>query len=600
MRILTTILLFIAMAGPIASQTILSVTHGTTANGVFGTAMGPGPDWNGDGVPDVLAGAPEDPTFQDIAPPGTPSAPSPGNGRVEVISGATGAILFTIPGPFLFGRYGTSFAALGDVNGDGQGDFAVGAPNVYNGDGDVEVLSGVTLLPLYSFTLSAFGPPNLPCGGTGLNDDAEFGHAMAAGGDLTGDGIPDLWVGAPFGFWSNNQGPSRIEVHSGVDGSIVVGACSIPSAFFFDYGWSVAEPEDVNGDGALDIIGTTYGQARVKIYSGVDGSLLNNVQVVDTSYAYACALLPDQDGDGIRDLAVSAPFSSMGGLMNAGRVVIQSGANLAILGNLFGQTTGDVFGYALDASGDFDGDGVKDLAVGATAVASGNPGPGYVEVYSGATLQLLAHVDSPVTGNLFGYSLAFVGDLDGDGRDELAVGAPTEPHNGMMLAGAVYLIGGLEPPPGVGGNVGLFAAFPETILTVNGSAGGASLRVPVGLGQPFSIGMGQPSTLATPAGFSLFAAVGLPSSATVYPTLFGNFSITPQPAAPANPLLFHIADSLGFGNPVIAATPAPWSVAVPSGLPQPLLVTFQGLIEHMPVPFPGNLAITNAVILDVR
>ncbi len=600
MRLLTAILVLTALMGPMTGQTILSVTHGTTANGVLGTAMGRGPDWDGDGVPDVLAGAPEDPTFQDIAPPGTPAAPFPGNGRVEVISGATGTILFTIPGPFLFGRYGTSFAALGDVNGDGIGDVAVGAPNVYNGDGDVEVLSGATLLPLYSFTLSAFGGLGSPCGGAGLNDDAEFGHAMAAGGDLTGDGIPDLWVGAPFGFWSSNQGPSRVEVHSGADGSIVVGACSIPSAFFFDYGWSVSEPEDVNGDGVLDIIGTSLGQSRVKIYSGVDGSPLGNVQIADNFYGHACTLLPDQDGDGVRDLAVSAPHSAVGGAIHGGRVVIQSGANLSILGNLFGQTTGDVFGYALDASGDFDGDGVKDLAVGAIAVAAGNPGPGYVEVYSGATLQLLAHVDSPVTGNFFGYSLAYVGDLNGDGRDELAVGAPTEPNNGMLLAGAVYLISGLAPPPGVAGNVGLFTAFPETVLTVNGSAGGASLRVPVGLGQPFSIGMGQPSTLATPAGFTLFAAVGLPSSATVYPTLFGNFSIIPQPAAPSNLLLFHVADSLGFGTPIVAATPAPWSVAVPSGLPQPLLLTFQGVIEDMPVPFPGNLAITNAVILDVR
>jgi len=362
----------------------------------------------------------------------------------------------------------------------------------------------------------------------------------------------------------------------------------------------VSEPEDVNGDGVLDIIGTSLGQSRVKIYSGLDGSLLNNVQIADFNYGQACALLPDQDGDGVRDLAVSAPFSSVNGPMFAGRVVIQSGANLAILGNLFGQTTGDVFGDSLDSSGDFDGDGVKDLAVGALASGAGNPGPGYVEVFSGATLQLIGHVTSPVANNGFGGSVAFVGDLTGDGRDELAVGAPGEPNNGMQLAGAVYIISGLAPPPGVAGNVGLFAAFPETVLTLNGSAGGVSLRVPVGLGQPFNIGMGQPSTLATPAGFTLFAEVGLPSAVTVYPTIFGNFSITPQPAAPSNPFLFHIADSLGFGNPIVAATPAPWSVTVPSGLPHPLLVTFQGLIEDMAVPFPGNLAITNTVILDVR
>jgi len=219
---------------------------------------------------------------------------------------------------------------------------------------------------------------------------------------------------------------------------------------------------------------------------------------------------------------------------------------------------------------------------------------------SSAYVLLATRMTSPVPQNAYGRSVAFVGDLTGDGRDELAVGAPAESPGGVTVAGAVYIYSGLEPPPGAVGNVGLPVTGPEAVLTINGSSGGSAHRVTVGLGQPFTLGIAQPSTFTPPAGFSLFAAAGLPTALTVYPTIFGNFSITPQPAAPANPLLFHVADSFGFGTPILVATTAPWSFTVSPGLPQPLLLTFQGVIDHMSAPFPGNLAITNAVILDVQ
>ncbi len=595
MKTLHMILVLTILSGSLASQTILSVTHGTTTNGVLGTAVGRGPDWDGDGVPDVLAGAPEDPMFQGnyLPPPGTPPQTSPGNGRVEVISGATGNILHTVSGPFFQGRYGSSFSALGDVDGDGVLDVAVGAPNFVVFNGNVDVLSGATLLPIYpAITESTL--PGTMCFAI-PNSGASFGHAMAAGGDVTGDGISDLWIGAPYNNGTLNIMPSRIEVHSGADGSLVGGACGLSAAFPWNLGWSVAEPEDVNGDGVLDIIGSTLSQGSIRTFSGVDGSLINSYTGLG---AFAITLIPDQDGDGVRDIAASEPSASFNATLGGGFRIL-SGATLATLNVLFGHIPHGLLGWSMDASGDFDGDGVKDLAVGAFGDYSGTPG--YVEVYSGATLQLLAHITSPVLGNGFGTSVCFVGDLTGDGREELAVGALFEANGTMSLAGAVYIVKGLEPPASAFGNVGQpLVMGSEQVLTLNGLTGGASHRVQVPLGQPFTLAMNQPSTLTAPAGFTLFAAVGLPSAVTVYPTIFGNFGIIPQPAAPGNPLLFHVADSLGFGNPIIAATPAPWSVAVPSGLPHPLLVTFQGLIEDMPVPFPNNLAITNAVILDVQ
>ncbi|HGY90491.1 MAG TPA: hypothetical protein ENK43_04900 [Planctomycetes bacterium] len=70
--------------------------------------------------------------------------------------------------------------------------------------------------------------------------------------------------------------------------------------------------------------------------------------------------------------------------------------------------------------------------------------------------------------------------------------------------------------------------------------------------------------------------------------------------APSNPLLFYLADSLGFGSPLITTSLAPWAIGVPSGLPFPGFITFQGVVEHLPGAPPNNLVLTNAVILDVQ
>ena len=594
---LTVVLFFLLLSVVGQAQTLLSVTHGTVANGLMGNSVCPGPDWDGDGVADVIAGAPEDPAHQPSASPVIPSPPLPpvGNGRLVVISGGSGAVLATVMGPFIAGRFGYAVHAPGDLDGDGVGEVAVGAPAGASAS-HVVVLSGATLQPLYA-PLTAFS--NLPsCSTGGINNGWLFGHAIASG-DLSGDGVPDLCVGAPVTV--NSALPvARIQVNSGVDGSFLTSICAFPGGLFWDYGWAVADPADLDADGIPDLIGTSLLQKYVRTISGAGGSVLGNMQVIDVFYGQACARIPDQDGDGVPDVAVSAPGSSVNGVMTGGRVVIHSGANLAILGNLFGTMTGEYLGWSMDARGDFDGDGVNDLALGAPGFWTMPGSYGSVEVYSGATLQLLARMTSPVATNAFGWSVAFVGDLTGDGRDELAVGAPAETANGVSHGGAVYLYSGLELPAAALGGVGLPLTGPESVLLVNGLTGGTSLRVQVGLGRPFSLAMNQPTTTPTPAAFTLFAAVGLPTSSTVYSTAFGDFAITPQLAAPANPLLFHVADSFGIGGAVLPASPAPWAVLVPQGLPHPLLLTFQGIIAHMPGIAPGNLAITNAVILDVR
>ncbi|WP_084958519.1 FG-GAP and VCBS repeat-containing protein [Thermoactinospora rubra] len=167
------------------------------------------------------------------------------------------------------------------------------------------------------------------------------------------------------------------------------------------------------------------------------------------AHARACSGLPhDFDGDGRTDLAVAAPYQTVSGHARAGEVTILygSGRTQKLSQDTPGTPdlaeTGDSFGSAL-ASGDFDGDGCADLAVGVSEEFLGDPVPGadgngVVQLFHGSAdgLRPGRRLAAPRPGSdRYGAALA-AGDLDGDRADELAVGAPT--HGG---GGAVFLVG---------------------------------------------------------------------------------------------------------------------------------------------------------------
>jgi hypothetical protein len=137
----------------------------------------------------------------------------------------------------------------------------------------------------------------------------------------------------------------------------------------------------------------------------------------------------DIDGDGVPDLAAGAPYQNVAGQGDRGQVFLFSGASGARLLTLndTDPQAGAYFGLALAGVGDVDGDGVPDLAVGApNKEVAGQDAQGQVFVFSGASGQLVLTLTkpSPQAQAQFGWTLAGVGDVDGDGVPDLAVGAP--------------------------------------------------------------------------------------------------------------------------------------------------------------------------------
>lgn len=196
------------------------------------------------------------------------------------------------------------------------------------------------------------------------------------------------------------------------------------------FGWTVVELGDVNGDGVVDFAASApFDDAAVFLsstgsvfaISGADGATLwqRAENLTSAILGYALETM-DWNADGVLDVVASAPFSSSGG-----RVWILSGTNGAQLALLDPSAAGDGFGCSLATGGDLDGDGVEDLAVGALGVDTAlGQEVGRVYVYARGATAPFATIDGPAAGSEFGLGLAYLGDVSvpADGGAELVVG----------------------------------------------------------------------------------------------------------------------------------------------------------------------------------
>jgi len=273
----------------------------------------------------------------------------------------------------------------------------------------------------------------------GEGTDSFFGVSVSGAGDLNSDGYDDVIVGAN----NYSSGIGRAYVYFGgssMDNTADVTLTGEGTGSFF--GVSVSGAGDLNGDGYDDVIvGAHYYSSKTgRAYVYFGGSSMNNTADVtltgegtDNQFGYSVSGAGDLNGDGYDDVIVGAPYYSSG----TGRAYVYFGgssmnntADVIMTGGTY-----DCFGNSVSGTGDLNGDGYDDVIVGAYDYSSGT---GRAHVYFGGS-SMNNTADVTLTGeeaiNHFGCSVSGAGDLNGDGYDDVIVGA----YNYSSETGRAYV-----------------------------------------------------------------------------------------------------------------------------------------------------------------
>ncbi len=235
------------------------------------------------------------------------------------------------------------------------------------------------------------------------------------------------------------------------------------------FGWAAENLGDISGDGVNDVIisapfflvdGTFAG--KVYVYSGADGSLLNSITGDPyDQLGYGVSTAGDVDNDGVPDYVIGGRGSLNAPILFKGRALVFSGADHALLHEFTGEA-GDGFGYDVHGAGDVNGDGHDDIFVGAAFADFTFFRAGRVYLFSGADGSILWTRDGSQADAFLGSAVGGLGDIDGDGRPDVAAGAMGAGlPNGKLLSGEAYVYSG---------------ATGETIYTLRPKAYGTAER----------------------------------------------------------------------------------------------------------------------------
>jgi hypothetical protein len=329
--------------------------------------------------------------------------------------------------PLPGGRFGDAVACIGDVNADGYNDVIVGAP--------VESTPGA----------SGAGRARIFSGRTGLAirthvsptpiASGNFGQCVIGFPDLNGDGVEDYGIGAP----GEASQLGRFYLYSGASGTVLYNVSGLAPRTFT----SIALVPDCTGDGLPEMVAGVFGNLTstpVEVREARNGvlwkSLVDPTRQNLSLFGTTVGGVPDVTGDGRGDVLVGAERqnASRGGPVEAGRAYLYDGATGALWATLTSHdpSTSGHFGQALVGLPDIDGDGRGDVAVGAPIESAANGFDGRVHLHSGATgswIRTILSADpapSPLTSGEFGFAISACGDLDGDGITDIVVGAPEE------------------------------------------------------------------------------------------------------------------------------------------------------------------------------
>lgn len=420
--------------------------EGQQDNALFGASVATAGDVNSDGYADVVVGS-----------RGYTNGEAQ-EGRIFVYYGSATGLPTTADwtaesnqaNAFLGHAVGTA----GDVNGDGYSDMLAGAYNYDNG----QTNEGQTYL--YHGSASGLSPtPNWTAESNQAN--ALFGYAVGTAGDVNGDGFADVIVGA-YTYDNGQIDEGRAYVFQGSAGGLnttpnwTAESDQAGAAF----GRSVSTAGDVNGDGYSDVlVGVTLydnsqiDEGRAVLYYGSAAGLNATVSWSvesnqNTANLGQVAPGGDVNGDGYADILIGAGDYDQAGLAqaDAGRVYIYYGrvtGPASTPDKTIEGTQGNAnFGFAVNPAGDVNGDGYSDILIGAYNYRNGEGGEGRAYVYYGSaegislTTGWSAESDQGYAN--FGYSTATAGDVNGDGFDDILVGAYRY-DGGQTDAGRVYL-----------------------------------------------------------------------------------------------------------------------------------------------------------------